>query len=102
MTAALVDAVGDRPLPLAVTAGAEHVVVRVNPAARKLVGDVVGRPVRDALPHPPLLATGGRVLNVVAVGKDFAEARRRAYEALAHVRLDGGQYRTDIAARVAE
>ncbi|MCD2441253.1 phosphoribosylamine--glycine ligase [Agromyces sp. SYSU K20354] len=53
-------------------------------------------------PHPPLLATGGRVLNVVAVGKDFAEARRRAYEALGHVRLDGAQYRTDIAARVAE
>ncbi len=50
----------------------------------------------------PLLATGGRVLNVVALGKDFAEARRRAYEALGHVRLDGGQYRTDIAARVAE
>ncbi|MDQ0576911.1 phosphoribosylamine--glycine ligase [Agromyces albus] len=50
----------------------------------------------------PLLATGGRVLSVVAVGQDFAEARRRAYEALAHIRLDGAQYRTDIAARVAE
>ena len=56
MTSALVDAIGDRPLPLAVTATAEHVVVRVNPAARKLVGDVVGRPIRDALPHPALLA----------------------------------------------
>jgi serine phosphatase RsbU (regulator of sigma subunit) len=56
MTSALVDAVGDRPLPLAVTATAEHVVVRVNPAARKLVGDLVGRPIRDALPHPALLA----------------------------------------------
>lgn len=51
---------------------------------------------------PPLVATGGRVLNVVAVGADFAEARRRAYEALGHLRLEGGQYRTDIAARVAE
>lgn len=56
----------------------------------------------DAGAVPPLIATGGRVLNVVAVGKDFAEARRRAYEALGHLRLDGGQYRTDIAARVAE
>ena len=56
MTTALVDAVGDRPLPLAVTATADHVVVRVNPAARKLVGDVAGRPIRDALPHPALLA----------------------------------------------
>ena len=56
MTTALVDAVGDGPLPLAVTATAEHVVVRVTPAARKLVGDLVGRPIRDVLPHPPLLA----------------------------------------------
>jgi len=51
---------------------------------------------------PPLIATGGRVLNVVALGKDFAEARRRAYDALGRLRLEGGQYRTDIAARVAE
>jgi len=51
---------------------------------------------------PPLIATGGRVLNVVALGSDFAEARRRAYQALGHLRLEGGQYRTDIAARVAE
>ncbi|WP_173921414.1 phosphoribosylamine--glycine ligase [Agromyces sp. Marseille-P2726] len=51
--------------------------------------------------RPPLVATGGRVLNVVAVGSDFAVARQRAYEALGHLRLEGGQYRTDIAARVA-
>jgi phosphoribosylamine---glycine ligase len=51
---------------------------------------------------PPLIATGGRVLNVVALGRDFAQARRRAYEALGKLRLEGGQYRTDIAARVAE
>jgi len=50
----------------------------------------------------PLVATGGRVLNVVAVGSDFAEARSRAYEALGRLHLQGGQYRTDIAARVAE
>ncbi|TYL53867.1 phosphoribosylamine--glycine ligase [Agromyces mariniharenae] len=50
----------------------------------------------------PLIATGGRVLNVVAVGADFAEARSRAYDALGRLRLEGGQYRTDIAARVAE
>ncbi|WP_350348702.1 phosphoribosylamine--glycine ligase [Agromyces sp. G08B096] len=49
-----------------------------------------------------LVATGGRVLNVVAVGGDFADARRRAYEALGRIRLEGGQYRTDIAARVAD
>jgi phosphoribosylamine--glycine ligase len=49
-----------------------------------------------------LVATGGRVLNVVAVGTTFAEARDRAYRALSHVELEGGQYRTDIAERVVE
>ncbi|MGK9149083.1 phosphoribosylamine--glycine ligase [Plantibacter flavus] len=47
-----------------------------------------------------LVATGGRVLNVVALGTTFAEARSRAYEALSRIELEGGQYRTDIAARV--
>lgn len=47
------------------------------------------------------IATGGRVLNVVAVGADFNEARSRAYQALDLIVLDGGQYRTDIAERVA-
>lgn len=47
-----------------------------------------------------LVATGGRVLNVVALGTTFAEARDRAYRALGEIHLDGAQYRTDIAARV--
>ena len=49
-----------------------------------------------------LIATGGRVLNVVGLGTTFAEARGRAYRALGHIDLEGGQYRTDIAARVVE
>ena len=49
-----------------------------------------------------LVATGGRVLNVVAVGTTFAAARDRAYRALGEIGLEGGQHRTDIAARVAE
>jgi len=48
-----------------------------------------------------LVSTGGRVLSVVAVGGDFAEARARAYRALSSVRLAGSQFRSDIAARVA-
>jgi phosphoribosylamine--glycine ligase len=47
-----------------------------------------------------LLATGGRVLSVVARGTTFAEARARAYEAIDRIELPGGQYRSDIAARV--
>ncbi|KQO61472.1 phosphoribosylamine--glycine ligase [Curtobacterium sp. Leaf261] len=47
-----------------------------------------------------LVATGGRVLSVSAVGDDFAEARARAYDGLSRIHLDGGQFRTDIAAKV--
>lgn len=47
-----------------------------------------------------LLATGGRVLSVVARGTSFDEARERAYDAVARIHLPGAQYRTDIAARV--
>lgn len=48
------------------------------------------------------VASGGRVLTVVALGDTFGDARRRAYDALAHIHLEGGQSRSDIAARVAE
>ncbi|WES63747.1 phosphoribosylamine--glycine ligase [Microbacter sp. GSS18] len=49
-----------------------------------------------------LVATGGRVLNVIGMGTTFAEARGRAYRALDEIGLEGGQFRTDIAARVVE
>lgn len=47
-----------------------------------------------------LLATGGRVLGVVARADAFAAARTAAYTALAGIHLDGGHYRHDIAERV--
>ncbi len=47
-----------------------------------------------------LLATGGRVLSVVALGETFSQARSRAYSALAGITLQGGHYRTDIAEKV--
>ncbi|MGN8026638.1 phosphoribosylamine--glycine ligase [Microbacterium sp. 22242] len=53
-------------------------------------------------PGGSLIASGGRVLNVVATGADFADARTRAYEAIGRIRLDGAHYRSDIAARVAQ
>ena len=49
-----------------------------------------------------LVATGGRVLNVVALGNTFFEARERAYRALGEIALEGGHHRTDIAARVVD
>ena len=48
-----------------------------------------------------LVATGGRVLNVVATGASFSAARDRAYAALERIDLEGSHYRRDIAARVA-
>jgi phosphoribosylamine--glycine ligase len=49
-----------------------------------------------------LVATGGRVLSVVALGTTFREARDSAYQAIEMIGLEGGQYRSDIAARVIE
>ena len=44
-----------------------------------------------------VLTNGGRVLSVTATGPSVAAARERAYEAVALVRFQGAQWRTDIA-----
>ena len=49
-----------------------------------------------------LIATGGRVLSVIATGNSFEHARSRAYEALGRINLEGSHFRRDIAARVAD
>ncbi len=49
-----------------------------------------------------VVSAGGRVLSVTATGSDLAEARDRAYKAVARIGLDGSQYRTDIAEKAAE
>ncbi|WP_413753133.1 phosphoribosylamine--glycine ligase [Streptomyces sp. R-74717] len=49
-----------------------------------------------------IVSAGGRVLSVTATGKDLAGARERAYTAAARIRLDGSQFRTDIAKKAAE
>lgn len=43
-----------------------------------------------------LVSAGGRVLNVVGVGADLAQARERAYARLAQIKLPGSHFRTDI------
>jgi len=43
-----------------------------------------------------ILANGGRVLNVSAIGKTVREAQARAYEAIGHIRWPEGFYRHDI------
>ena len=47
-----------------------------------------------------LVSAGGRVMNVTATGATVADARARVYEAVERIELDGGQYRTDVAAAV--
>ena len=48
-----------------------------------------------------LITAGGRVLNVVAMGDSFEEARELAYEACDLINFEGKQLRTDIGARAA-
>ncbi|WP_343319033.1 phosphoribosylamine--glycine ligase [Arthrobacter sp. TMP15] len=47
------------------------------------------------------VSTGGRVLAVVGLGVDLQDARERAYAGIEQISLEGGQYRTDIAAKAA-
>jgi phosphoribosylamine--glycine ligase len=46
-----------------------------------------------------LTSAGGRVLDIVGTGPDVAAARAAAYAAAAKIRMRGGWYRADIAAR---
>jgi phosphoribosylamine---glycine ligase len=49
-----------------------------------------------------ILANGGRVLNVSAIGQTVRQARARAYEAVARIRWPEGFYRHDIGWRAVE
>jgi phosphoribosylamine--glycine ligase len=49
-----------------------------------------------------IVANGGRVLNVCAVGRDVREARARAYEAIGRIVWPGGFCRGDIGWRAVE
>lgn len=49
-----------------------------------------------------LVTAGGRVLAVVAVGADVADARAKAYEGVAAIAFPGAQWRRDIALAAAD
>jgi phosphoribosylamine--glycine ligase len=49
-----------------------------------------------------ILANGGRVLDVSAIGKTVREAQARAYEAISRIRWPEGFYRHDIGWRAVE
>ena len=74
---------GDAIEGLAAAAGVEGAYVLHAGTAEAVDGSVV--------------SAGGRVLSVTATGVDLAQARGRAYAALARNELKGSQHRTDIA-----
>jgi phosphoribosylamine--glycine ligase len=43
-----------------------------------------------------LVTSGGRVLGVTAIGRDFDEAVERVYKAVSKIHFDGAHYRRDI------
>ncbi|AIC46966.1 phosphoribosylamine--glycine ligase [Rhodoluna lacicola] len=71
---------------------AEATGIEICHAATQFAGNKDGEEV--------LMATGGRVLSVVATGKDFAGARAQAYAGIEKIQLQGSHYRKDIAAKV--
>jgi phosphoribosylamine--glycine ligase len=119
--ALLAVASGDRAAmegEVALGAGAAAVGVVVA-AEGYPIDPVAGRQLRGAEPSSPddggplfcfhagtrrasdggYFSTGGRVATVVGIGVDLASAREVAYRGVARVELDGGQLRSDIAAR---
>jgi phosphoribosylamine--glycine ligase len=48
-------------------------------------------------PEGQVLTSGGRVLTVVALGKDLKEAREKVYNNITRIKFEGCQYRKDIA-----
>jgi phosphoribosylamine--glycine ligase len=85
------------------------------PDAPALGGEITGLDAAAAVPgasvqhagtrrqaNGRVIATGGRVLAVTGLGRDLVAARECAYEAVRHIRIDGGQHvRTDIALNAA-
>jgi len=48
-------------------------------------------------PEGQVLTSGGRVLTVVATGKNLAEARKKVYKNISRINFEGCYYRKDIA-----
>ncbi len=69
---------------------------RITPAAHP---DVVVFHAGTALEGNRVVASGGRVLGVTALGDSVRQAQRAAYAAIGTIRFDGMQYRTDIGHR---
>ena len=101
------------PVELATGAGAAVTVVLVAggyPDSPERGAEIVGIDDAEALGalvfhagtavrNGKLVAAGGRVVNVTAVGSSVADARERAYAAARLVHFTGARYRRDVAAQ---
>ncbi|MEV0267256.1 phosphoribosylamine--glycine ligase [Hamadaea sp. NPDC050747] len=96
------------PLSWSADSAVTVVVASAGYPAQPRLGDVItgaetagvfhaGTGVRDGA----LLSTGGRVLACTATGRDLAEARLNAYHLVEQIKMDGMQFRTDIALKAA-
>lgn len=66
------------------------------------IGDCTLVHAGTALKDGKLITNGGRVLDVVAKGKDIEEARKKAYAAVKNISWDGMSYRKDIGIKYRE
>jgi phosphoribosylamine---glycine ligase len=101
--------IGDLELSVAEAAGVSVVLASAGyPAAPELGAELRGLDDAEAtgamvfhagtaLRENRLVSAGGRVLDVTAVAPSLAEARERAYDALARIELPGAHHRSDIA-----
>ncbi len=55
-----------------------------------------------SIANDQLIATGGRVLNITAIGNSVKEARDKAYNAIHKIEWENGFYRSDIGWRAIE
>lgn len=101
---------GHGPLSWKSGAAVTVVVASHNYPGVPRTGDVIEGAERPGVIHAgtarnadgALVSAGGRVLSVTATGADLAGARQAAYSLVDGVRLDGAQFRTDIALRAVE
>jgi phosphoribosylamine--glycine ligase len=68
-------------------------------AAESLPGVTVYHAGTTRVEDGAVLTAGGRVLNITALGPDFASAQAAAYEAVSRISFDGMSFRTDIGTR---
>jgi len=83
----------DSPIPGSVIRGAEQ---DFGPGVVMFHAGTARRP------DGTLTASGGRVLNLCALGVDIADARERAYAAISRIDWPGGFHRSDIGWRALE